>query len=146
MTTKFIAVAALLLGSTAFACPDLSGTYVCEQDGQKTENVVAQSEAAGVTTYTATEDGETTTLVADGKPYTEVETEEDYVYTTTTVATCAADALNLDINLDLTDKAGNKMMTVKAKAVVSLDANKNLQLVTTDDQSGQTQTQVCVRK
>src|SRR6187399_1401636 len=95
--TKSIVLAGLLLGSTAFACPDLSGTYVCTEDGTTYEQVVSQADAAGVTTFTVTTDGESETLVADGKPYTSVEKDADYTYTTVMVGTCSADALNLDV-------------------------------------------------
>jgi microcystin-dependent protein len=142
--SKSLVLAALLMGSTAFACPDLSGTYVCQSEQGPVESVVTQAVVNGVTVFTETSGGESSSMAADGKAVTSVEKEEGVVYTMTQVATCSADALNIDINLVVADEAGNKLGEVTALAAVSLDASKNLQTVTTSQ--GQSETTVCTRK
>jgi microcystin-dependent protein len=144
--TKSIVLAGLLFGSSAaFACPDLSGTYVCTQDGQSSEMSVSQTGADLSTVYTVSENGESSSIPADGKTYTSTSKEDDGIFTQSTTATCSADALNLAVNVKVTDQAGNQMASVNANAVISLDASKNLQTVVSDDQ-GNNETSVCTRK
>lgn len=48
---RVIAALSLLLSCQAFACPDLSGRYVCEEDGKPVNIVLIQSIKNGVTVY-----------------------------------------------------------------------------------------------
>lgn len=139
--TKSIVALILLAGSLAQACPNLSGTYVCEGG----EMVVSQAEVDGVTTYTLTDSEGVQSIVADGKPYSQTESDQGITYTMTTVASCAADTLNLDMNMALSDDKGTKLLEVNAKAVVSLDASGNLVTQMSAD-DGSSETAVCTRK
>ena len=64
---KALLVAIAAFSTYAFACPNLTGNYQC-QDEQETWGIqVTQSVRGGVTTYSVTDDdGVTTSVIADG--------------------------------------------------------------------------------
>lgn len=142
--SKFVTLVAFFFGSVAFACPDLSGTYICEGEDGKYEATISQKVVNGVTVYTMTEDGESTDIAADGKPITSVEKDGEYVFTMQQVASCTADALKIDVNMTLSDDSGNVWLQETAHVLVSLDASRNLKTVVSA--AGETETAVCVRK
>lgn len=49
---KALLAGLLLVGAQALACPNLTGTYTCTQDGQSYALQFSQTEANGVTVYT----------------------------------------------------------------------------------------------
>lgn len=49
---KALLAGLMLLGAQAFACPDLTGTYTCTQNGQTSQIQMSQAETNGVTVYT----------------------------------------------------------------------------------------------
>lgn len=59
----------LLFAAQAFACPDLSGTYMCMNGDNEVEQVVTQSVKRGVTTYTFATEDVVEEIVADGKKH-----------------------------------------------------------------------------
>lgn len=61
-----------LFSVSALACPNLSGTYTCMNDGQKETLVVSQNEVNGATVYQIGE----TQVVADNVAYTIPDDEE----------------------------------------------------------------------
>lgn len=66
MKLFFTAVAGLLVSASAWACPDLTGSYNCVYDTGETETLeISQAEANGVTVYTINGNA----IPADGQVY-----------------------------------------------------------------------------
>lgn len=117
---KFIITAMTLsLSLSALACPDLSGVYnTCSVDAELPESgpalqsleISQSTNSAGITTYVVTsvdsEERAVETIVADGKPVTEVEEVDGAKQTTTVVTTCGAGSLDMDFNIKLEDPNG----------------------------------------
>jgi len=101
---RLFALAILVASSSAWACPDLSGTFaVCSSASgnavEETNAVVTQTQENGgyIFTMEATEmeygNRSTTTIIADGAPRTETEDLDGTIMVTTTTATCDDEAL-----------------------------------------------------
>ena len=92
-----------ILTSSAFACPDLSGTYqacvsnVANSQSNSMNAVWEQTIQAGVTTYTTTETSERTqqrdvkTFVADGVAYSSQPSADVFQMSNTLTTTCDGD-------------------------------------------------------
>lgn len=115
---RFLAIAALLVSSSAFACPNLAGTYAsCRsttgQTPGSTDMVVTQSVANKITTYDVsatnneTNERENETYRADGKINSQVFTDPDsgMTFETASKITCTATTLNIDVNMKLNGEA-----------------------------------------
>lgn len=99
---KAVVLALVLMGSTAMACPNLAGKYMCpDDDGVKQEMAVSQTVENGVTTYTMV-DSETVTLVADGKAKVTESVEDGMKTVATQVYTCVGEKLNWKENILVT--------------------------------------------
>jgi hypothetical protein len=65
---KLIILAAFFIAPVAMACPNLTGSYTCVEDGQPSRLVISQSEAAGVTTFRFDSEASTSfDIIADGQ-------------------------------------------------------------------------------
>jgi microcystin-dependent protein len=140
---KSIVLAVLFLGSTAFACPNLSGSYTCTDEEGSSSVEIRQSVIAGATVYEISSEGETDVFVADGKTRTAVEKQDDFVLTTSQTVSCSATNVQIVIDLSVGDEAGNKIGEATAKIAASLDAKGNL--LTAVESEGELETSVCVR-
>lgn len=111
---RFLAIAALLISSSAFACPNLSGTYAsCRSTTGatpgSTDMVVKQSVTNNITTYDVsatnneTNERENEIYRADGKINTQVITDPDSGITleTSSKVYCTGTTLNIDMNVKL---------------------------------------------
>jgi hypothetical protein len=142
---RTLALAALLISSSALACPDLSGTFaVCRSlvtnSTDMYDMTLSQSVSNGVTTYTMKSQdlmGNTIeeTYKADGKTVTVTETDLDtgMLISLSTRASCQGTrALNIDMNLTF---AGEN--AAKLNVVISKIGNK-VTMVTTGTEMGET--------
>lgn len=115
---RFLAIAALLVSSSAFACPNLAGTYAtCRsttgQTPGSTNMVVTQSVTNKITTYEVsatnneTNERENETYRADGKINTQVISDPDSGITleTSSKISCTATTLSIDMNVKLNGEA-----------------------------------------
>lgn len=115
---RFLAALALLVSSSAFACPDLAGTYAeCRsttgQSPGSTNMVVTQSVANKITTFDVvatnneTNERENETYRADGKINTQVisDPESGITLETTSKISCTATTLNIDMSVKLNGEA-----------------------------------------
>lgn len=149
---KFIASVVVFFGTSAFACPDLAGTYMCPSyDGGIEETVVSQIvRADGVTIYDFATQDDSFTWPADGvlTSYTFKDDDSGSDYTVSFSLTCSGNTL-----LDYTfvkeiDTTGNETI-MEIDEVVSKDAAGNLSYDTTYRYNGsQThhEQRVCTKK
>ena len=119
---RFLTLAFVLTSASAFACPDLSGTYAaCRSttgsSAGSSEIVVSQSiDADGITTYVMTSTGDeaherkTESVVVNGIPVSETDESQGFPITFTSVATCTGDE-SLDLNGNIKVQ-GQDMVTV----------------------------------
>lgn len=111
---RFFAILALLISSSAFACPNLAGTYAsCRSTTGatpgSTDMVVKQSVTNNITTYDVsatnneTNERENEIYRADGKINTQVITDPDSGITleTSSKVYCTGTTLNIDMNVKL---------------------------------------------
>lgn len=153
---KMIVIAAMLIGSAAVACPDLTGTFVCpsmDQQGNPVDEIVtiSQSTAGGVTTYTfADANGDAWGMPADGQLYSATyknqESGNDVLFSTS--MTCAGDVVDQFISQDEKDAAGTQVFYIEGNIKMSLDASKNLSKAVEYRFDGQTYNDAatCTRK
>lgn len=102
------------LSVTAFACPDLTGTYECTYDGQVETMDLTQYVADGVTHFKVGQ----TEVVADGAshPMPDSQPEEQATYT----ASCNGNVLGISFFSLLIDNA-NKIGQISGQQNMSLD-------------------------
>ncbi len=138
---KVLAAALVLLGATsAFACPNLEGTYACPGDnGATVSTSMSQTEVNGVTTYTLTDESGTSQFIADGLTRTmagKVQNGNDAVINVTN--TCSADSLSLDLDATYVEKDATGATVVDAiiNQSVSLDSASNLSINGTYTEKG----------
>ncbi len=111
---RFFAILTLLISSSAFACPNLAGTYAsCRSTTGatpgSTDMVVKQSVTNNITTYDVsatnneTNERENEVYRADGKINTQVITDPDSGITleTSSKVYCTGTTLNIDMNVKL---------------------------------------------
>lgn len=111
---RFFAILTLLISSSAFACPNLAGTYAsCRSTTGatpgSTDMVVKQSITNNITTYDVsatnneTNERENEIYRADGKINTQVITDPDSGITleTSSKVYCTGTTLNIDMNVKL---------------------------------------------
>ncbi len=132
---RFLAVAALLVSSSAFACPNLSGTYAnCRsttgQTPGSTNMIVTQSVANKITTYEVsatnneTNERENETYRADGQINTQVisDPESGITLETSSKISCTDTTLTIDLNVKLNGQAAGyaniKVVKVGSQLIV----------------------------
>lgn len=123
---KHLLLTALLVSTSAFACPDLTGTWQCK-DTDNTESTITVSQEAiqnGTLYHITDSNGKAEDIHADGvaRP---VETAE---YKGTMTATCTS-ATRIDAHVDFENASYG--LTGKADAVVELTAPTTLTTSTT---------------
>lgn len=112
MRALFIALT--LASTSAFACPQLAGTYkecrsTTGNSSGSTDMVVSQSVQNKVSTYTVTatnndsQERETEIYKADGKAVVESieDTDSGMIFQTSTVVSCSGNVLNINIDMKL---------------------------------------------
>ena len=117
---KHLLLAALFVSTSAFACPDLSGTWSCkDSDNAQSKITVTQEAIPDGTVYHITDDasGKTEDLYADGKPH-DVQAEH---YTGTMTAVCHND-MSIDAHVDFANPEYNLMGTADV-SVIKVDDN-----------------------
>jgi hypothetical protein len=134
---RFLAAIALLVSSSAFACPNLAGTYAAcrSTTGQtpgSTNMVVTQSVSNKITTYEVsatnneTNERENETYIADGKINTQVITDPDSGMTleTSSKISCTPSTLSIDMNLKLNGEAAGyaNIQVVKVGSQLIVDS------------------------
>ncbi len=68
MKASFLAFSLLCATTSLFAnCPNLSGNYLCQDDGGADEVSFTQTQNAGITTYVLSAEGHSQSLVANGQ-------------------------------------------------------------------------------
>lgn len=107
---KKYVVLILAFGLQSMACPSLSGTYMCEEEGDEFKQVVTQTITNGVTTYTVTSDENQDSVIADGK--------ERMVDGSAVVATCDGDS-----TLNLLTKGSDQGYDFHVNMNISADAS-----------------------
>lgn len=142
---RTLALIALVASTSAFACPDLAGTYaVCRsQTGNSagsTNMVITQTTANKVTTYSVTStDAETNerateTFKADGKTVSNTQTDPDSGITlqlATTVSCVATSAVKINMVVKFNgEQAANIVQTISK-------SGKTLTMVATGNNMGE---------
>jgi uncharacterized NAD(P)/FAD-binding protein YdhS len=138
---RTLAIAALVLSTSAFACPDISGKYaVCRsQTGNSagsTDMVITQSVANKVTTYsvtstdTETNERATETFKADGKTVSNTQTDPDSGMTlqlATTVSCVGTSAVKINMIVNFNgEQAANIVQTIsKSGKTLTMKATGN---------------------
>ncbi len=108
---RLLALAMSFVSVSAFACPDLTGSYpICRMaSGELTSTndvIISQTELNGITTYsyastdTADYQRVTVEITADGQPYSEdvTDPETNVTYTETSSVHCMGEILHIVIN------------------------------------------------
>lgn len=138
---RTLAIAVLLASSSAFACPNLAGTYaVCRsQTGNSagsTDMVITQTTANKITTYTVTStDAETNersseSFKADGKTVSNTQTDPDsgitlQLATTVSCVSTSAVKINMIVNFN-GEQAANIVQTIsKSGNTLTMKATGN---------------------
>lgn len=124
MKLKVLAAIVALSSTTAFACPDLAGTYVCPGENGDVETAVAQVVSNGVTIYTVTDVEGSYDLIADGATRTQQgQTETGNFATIDATNTCNGFAsLTSVANYKEVDGTGKSVASFHMVQVVSRDA------------------------
>ena len=125
---RFIAIAALFTSISAFACPDLSGTYAAcrSQTGNttgSTDVVITQAIQNKVTTYSMTttdpdtNERKTETYRADGRIVSETITDPDSGMTISmsSVVKCVNNTVNLNMKVVMGGQPVANVTTVMSK-------------------------------
>ena len=107
------------LSAVAMACPNLSGTFECNYEGEIETMTVSQSVVNGVTHFNI--DGDV--LIADGNTHQMPNT--DPAEQATYRANCAGAQVNMEFFSLLFD-GGNKIGQVNGNGTMSLDGNSDL--------------------
>lgn len=142
---RTLALALIALSSSAFACPDLAGTYaVCRsQTGNtagSTNMVITQATANKVTTYSVTStdadtnERTTETFKADGKTVSNTQTDPDsgitlQLATTISCVSTSAVKINMIVNFN-GEQAANIVQTISK-------SGKTLTMKTTGNNMGE---------
>lgn len=132
---KVIMLLAFAVASSAYACPELSGKYVCTINGQALQTDILQSAISGVMVYNITQNNQAwSDVVTDGveREFKGVEGMENALYT----ASCPNEE-QVVINakgkvMDNGQAIGDLALVLK----VSKDAAANLVLNVTGELSG----------
>jgi hypothetical protein len=153
MKLSLFATAAVLMFSTsAFACPDLAGTYSCPaDDGSMTDTIVAQVVVSGVTVYTVTDSEGSYDLIADGQTRSQSgQTQTGNNATVTESNTCNGSANLTSVSTyNETDPTGKSVASFNVVQVASRDASGGLALTVRYSENGgaeQTASGVCAKK
>lgn len=120
-----------LVGAQAFACPNLTGSYICTYEGQTQVSVISQAvDANGITTYTLGSEADPTdggSLPADNNTY-QVPDSADFKQGTIR-GYCEADAFKVAQTGQVFDQ-GQHIGNVEAVTSLSLVDNNLLQATT----------------
>ncbi len=139
MKKVLFVLAALALGASANACPDLAGAYNCTLNGEDYPVDVAQRVTGGATEYSITIEGISKDFIADGKnrtlPDDELAANQKYK------AVCSSKGMTADIQADILggdgskagdldstiaiQKTGSRSATVTVKGIANFDGQKN---------------------
>lgn len=119
---RFSALVFALISLPAFACPQLAGNYtVCRSSTGQTPGerdvVVSQRQVGGVMEYSVTGTDEethertTSTVIADGKPRTEEQTDPStgISFSLTTTARCNGQTLLMDTSLSFSGQVAGQL-------------------------------------
>lgn len=123
-----------LMTSTAFACPNLAGSYKeCKNskgESVSTDMLVTQKVQNRVTIYdvsiisSESQQRESEVYKTDGKPVIVKMEEAGMVFTTKTVSTCVGNSLHININMTLNGEAAgwSKVKVSKAGKQLIIDS------------------------
>jgi hypothetical protein len=152
---KFLAIALVLFGTTAMACPDLAGTYMCpsyDENGNDiiVETTIAQSvDASGITNYEFITPDDSFAWPADGA-LSEFNFKDDESGSDMTIGlslTCGSNTLTQFTSVNEVEVSG-QVNYMSVTSVMSKDASGNLAKDETFVYEGQTfqQPSVCTKK
>lgn len=139
MKLKALAALIALSSTTAFACPDLAGTFMCPgENGEMVATTVSQVVTNGVTVYTVTDVEGSYELIADGVTRTQSgQTQTGNNATIDSTNTCNADAsLTSVANYNEVDAAGKSVASFKMVQEAARAANGGLALNVTYSENG----------
>ncbi len=124
---KALLATLVLFGTSAFACPDLTGTFACTQEGQTSVIQVSQQVTNGVTVYTVKDPSNPTnqgdSLPADNNTYRLPDSAE--FRNATIRGWCEGDAFKMEQTGQYFDQ-GQHIGDLQAIAAMSI-VNGNLQ-------------------
>lgn len=124
---KALLVGLMLVGTQAFACPDLSGSYACTQDGETAYLELSQTEMNGVTVFTLRDPSNPNdqggSLPADNQTY-RVQDSESFKNATIR-GWCEAEAFKIEQTGELYDQ-GYHMGDIEMVLSMSLMEDGNL--------------------
>ncbi len=125
MNKSMLLAALLCVSTSAFACPDLAGTWTCtDHEGKTSTTAVTQEAIPNGMKYTTTENGESQDLFVDGVS----RTAEDADMTTTMMATCTSSS-RIDGKIGIVGKSYDFM--VDANMVMQLTDPSTLAVTVT---------------
>lgn len=123
---KFLSVILIsLCASIALACPNLTGSFLCSDDGMGNEKIsISQEVVNGVTTYTITDRDGTYQLPTDNVEYPIDDPSQNMKGSVRFV--CEGDSFNMYQKGEVTDGANKIIQSWSLLRGVRIDANNNL--------------------
>lgn len=134
---KAVFVLLSLFSVQAFACPDFTGSYICQNEEGGDEGsyamVMTQRPTAGGAIYTSTVDGESEDLIIDGKPHMADPEQPKIIY----VGKCERSVVKVNVKGPI-EEDGQAIGSMKSDVQYFMSGNKLMtKSVTTINYQGQ---------